>query len=60
MEEQELVKSILLQAEIKFAIQKIDESLATKTFAHAIANVLADNFGFHNYETFINELKNIL
>lgn len=53
----EIEKTIMLEVQIKDAIEIIDPSLSVKTFAHTIALVLSDNYGAHNYETFLSELK---
>ena len=45
---------------ISDSITQVDDSLSYKDFAQAVAIVLIDNYGEHNYEPFINELKNSL
>ena len=42
------------------AINKVDDSLSYKDLAIAIALILEDNYGKHNYKLFIEELKNKL
>ena len=53
----ELNKAILLHDEVKKAINTIDESMSVNTFANAIALVLLNEYGKHNYEKFITALK---
>ena len=45
---------------ISDSITQVDDSLSYKDFAQAVAIVLIDNYGEHNYEPFISELKNNL
>ena len=42
---------------INKSILKIDDSMSYVDFAHAVAKVLKDEYGKHNYIPFINELK---
>ena len=42
------------------AINKVDSSLSYKNFSLAISLILEDNYGKHNYEPFIQDLKNNL
>lgn len=46
-----------LAAEIDKAMIKIDDSMSYKDFAAAVATILRDQFGSHNYLPFIEELK---
>ena len=48
----------LLVNEINLAIEKIDESLSCEDFAKAIAIILEDNYGQHNYNKFLKTLNN--
>ncbi len=45
---------------ISKSIETVDDSLAAKTFAIAVAKVLEDDYGTHNYKDFINQLKKSL
>ena len=46
-----------LSKEINKSIGKIDDSMSYVDFAHAVAKVLKDEYGTHNYENFIKELR---
>jgi hypothetical protein len=46
-----------LAPKISKAIIEIDDSMSYVDFAQAVAQVLRDDYGKHNYEGFINELK---
>jgi hypothetical protein len=46
-----------LAPKISKAITDIDDSMSYVDFAQAVAQVLKDDYGTHNYEGFINELK---
>lgn len=46
-----------LAPKISRAISEIDDSLSYTDFAAAIAQVLREDYGSHNYEGFITELK---
>ena len=46
-----------LSKEINKSILKIDDSMSYADFAHAVAKVLKDEYGTHNYIPFIKELK---
>ena len=49
-----------LASAINFSMSDIDQNMSYKDFAMAVASVLKDNYGTHNYEPFINELtKNL-
>lgn len=56
----ESVKSEKLAQEIDKSIIKIDDSLSVEDFALAVATVLTDNYGEHNYQKFLNILKDEL
>lgn len=56
----ESVKSENLAQEIDKSIIKIDDSLSVEDFALAVATVLIDNYGEHNYQKFLNILKDEL
>jgi len=45
---------------INTAIMSIDPNMSYKEFAKGVAQVLIDDYGVHNYEPFIKELKNAL
>lgn len=49
-----------LAVEIDNAIIKIDDSMSYTDFAAAVAKVLEESYGTHNYEPFIEALKNEL
>jgi len=53
-------ESEALAKEINKAIIKIDDSMSYKDFAAAVATILRDEYGSHNYMPFIEELKNNL
>jgi hypothetical protein len=53
----ESAQSDKLASEINRAITKIDDSMSYVDFAHAVAKVLRDEYGSHNYTPFINELR---
>ena len=50
-------KSDLLAKEIDKAIVKIDDSLSYEDFAVAVAKVLKDEYGTHNFVPFMDALK---
>ena len=52
------VKSIA--SSINKAIISIDPDMPYMDFAKGVAQVLIDEYGTHNYEPFIKELKNAL
>lgn len=53
----ESTESDRLSKEINKSILKIDDSMSYVDFAHAVAKVLKDEYGTHNYIPFIKELK---
>lgn len=53
----ESTQSDKLSSEINRAITRIDDSMSYVDFAHAVAKVLRDEYGSHNYEPFIKELR---
>ena len=53
-------ESDALAKEIDKAMIKIDDSMSYKDFAIAVATILRDEYGQHNYKGFIEELKNNL
>lgn len=53
-------ESDLLAKEIDKAMIKINDSMSYKDFAEAVATILRDEYGQHNYKGFIEELKNNL
>ena len=53
-------ESDALAKEIDKAMIKIDDSMSYKDFADAVATILRDEYGKHNYMRFIEELKNKL
>jgi hypothetical protein len=53
----ESAQSDKLASEINRAIVKIDDSMSYVEFAHAVAKILRDEYGSHNYTPFINELR---
>jgi Ca2+-binding EF-hand superfamily protein len=42
---------------ISTAINSVDDSLHVEEFAKAVALVMRNDYGTHNYESFINTLK---
>ena len=53
----ESTQSDKLASEINRAISRIDDSMSYVDFAHAVAKVLKDEYGSHNYDPFIKELR---
>ena len=53
----ESAQSDKLASEINRAISRIDDSMSYVDFAHAVAKVLKDEYGSHNYDPFIKELR---
>ncbi len=53
----ESTQSDKLASDISRAIVKIDDSMSYVDFAHAVAKILRDDYGSHNYEPFIKELR---
>lgn len=49
-----------LKNEINTAIDKIDANMPISDFAIAIAQLIKDEYGVHNYEAFISSLKRTL
>jgi hypothetical protein len=45
-----------LSNEINKAIMKIDDSMSYEDFASAVAKILIDEYGTHNYEPFMKVL----
>jgi hypothetical protein len=54
---EESTQSDKLSSDINRAITRIDDSMSYVDFAHAVAKVLRDEYGSHNYEPFIKELR---
>ena len=50
-------ESDLLSSDISKSINQIDDSMSYKDFADAVATVLKDDYGKHNFQPFIEELK---
>lgn len=48
---------VKLYKEIGTAINKIDNIMSYKTVASAVAILLKENYGTHNFEPFVKELK---
>jgi hypothetical protein len=55
---EESVSSIKLSSAINKAIMKIDDSMSYEDFAIAVAKILIDQYGEHNYEPFMKVLHN--
>lgn len=53
-------ESETLQHAIVRAINEIDESMSYQDFAKAVANVLREEYGTHNFEPFMKTLKDEL
>jgi len=53
----ESAQSDKLASEINRAISRIHDSMSYVDFAHAVAKVLKDEYGSHNYDPFIKELR---
>jgi 2'-5' RNA ligase len=56
----ESIESQKLAPKISKAISEIDDSMSYVDFAAAVAQVLKDDYGKHNYENFLKELKRYL
>jgi len=56
----ESTQSDKLSSEINRAINRIDDSMSYTDLAHAVAKVLKNEYGSHNYEPFIKELRKAL
>ena len=54
---QESKESDKLSKEILKSIMKIDDSMSYKDFATAVAKILKDEYGTHNFEPFLEHLK---
>ena len=54
---QESKKSDELAKNIDKAMMKIDDSMSVEDFALATAKILKDEYGSHNYNSFIKILK---
>lgn len=50
-------ESDALAKAIDKAMIKIDDSMSYKDFAQAVAKILVEEYGSHNYEPFLTELK---
>ena len=49
-----------LASAINTSMDDIDENMSYKDFAMAVASILKDNYGTHNYQPFMDELtKNL-
>ena len=46
-----------LSNEINKAMMKIDDSMSYEDFASAVAKILIDEYGTHNYEPFMKILR---
>ena len=53
-------KTRLLEQLLDKAIRIVDEDLDVKDFAVSVAGILENNYGDHNYELFLETLKNEL
>ena len=49
-----------LASEINRSISKIDDSMSYIDLAQAVAKILKDEYGSHNYEPFMKELRKAL
>ena len=49
-----------LASEINRSISKIDDSISYVDLAQAVAKILKDEYGSHNYEPFMKELRKAL
>ena len=56
----ESAQSDKLASEINRAISRIDDSMSYVDLAQAIAKILKDEYGSHNYEPFMKELRKAL
>jgi hypothetical protein len=58
--EEMISSSSQLASAINFSMSDIDQNMSYKDFAMAVASVLRDNYGTHNYQPFMDELtKNL-
>jgi hypothetical protein len=51
------IASNKLSNEINKAMMKIDDSMSYEDFASAVAKILIDEYGTHNYEPFMKVLR---
>jgi hypothetical protein len=56
----ETAQSDKLASEINRAINRIDDSMSYVDLAQAVAKILKDEYGSHNYEPFMKELRKAL
>jgi len=56
----ETSQSDKLASEINRSISKIDDSMSYIDLAQAVAKILKDEYGSHNYEPFMKELRKAL
>ena len=56
----ESTQSDKLASEINWSISKIDDSMSYVDLAQAVAKILKDEYGSHNYEPFMKELRKAL
>ena len=56
----ESAQSDKLSSEINKAINRIDDSMSYVDLAQAVAKILKNEYGSHNYEPFIKELRKAL
>jgi hypothetical protein len=56
----ESTQSDKLASEINRSISKIDDSMSYVDLAQAVAKILKDEYGSHNYEPFMKELRKAL
>jgi hypothetical protein len=56
----EETKATTLAPKINSAIKSVDNNMSYKDFAKAVAIVLRDEYGTHNYNKFMDTLKNNL
>jgi hypothetical protein len=56
----ETSQSDKLASEINRSISKIDDSMSYVDLAQAVAKILKDEYGSHNYEPFMKELRKAL
>ena len=56
----ESAQSDKLASEINRSISKIDDSMSYIDLAQAVAKILKDEYGSHNYEPFMKELRKAL
>ncbi len=56
----ESVKSDILADEIVDLIDNIDDSLSIDDFTDSVSKILINQYGTHNYDRFMDRLKNNL